>query len=71
MPCTPACLRPGRGMQMGVVLVAVELLRKNKEDTAKKEKEAADKEKVKQLHERHLQAEKVRLVRAAHVRGWV
>ncbi|KAI3434916.1 hypothetical protein D9Q98_002970 [Chlorella vulgaris] len=43
---------------MGVALVAVELQRKNKEDSAKKAKDAADKQAIRDLHERHLQAEK-------------
>ena len=44
---------------MGIVLLGVELQRKNKEDAAKKEKEAAEKAAIKDLHERHLKAEKV------------
>jgi bacterioferritin-associated ferredoxin len=44
---------------MGVALLVVELNRKNKEDSAKKEKEIAEKEQIKDLHERHLQTEKV------------
>ncbi|KAL4425339.1 hypothetical protein ABPG75_009355 [Micractinium tetrahymenae] len=43
---------------MGVALVAVEINRKNKEDAAKKEKEAAEKQAIRELHERHLSAEK-------------
>ncbi|KAL4854528.1 OPA3-like protein [Chlorella vulgaris] len=46
---------------MGVALVAVELQRKNKEDAAKKAKDAADKQAIRDLHERHLQAEKASL----------
>lgn len=44
---------------MGVALVVVELNRKNNEDAAKKEKELAEKEQIRELHERHLQTEKV------------
>lgn len=43
---------------MGVVLVVVELNRKNKDDIVKKEKEAAEKQEIKELHERHLSTEK-------------
>lgn len=46
-------------VQMGVALVVVELNRKNKEDTAKKEKEAAEKQAIRELHERHLSTETV------------
>lgn len=48
-----------RCAQMGVALVVVELNRKNKEDAAKKEKEAAERQAIRDLHERHLSAEKV------------
>lgn len=44
--------------QMGVVLLGVELHRKNKEDAVKKEKEAAERQAIRDLHERHLRAEK-------------
>ena len=44
---------------MGVALLVVELNRKNKEDAAKKEKDLAEKQQIKELHERHLQTEKV------------
>lgn len=44
---------------MGVVLLVVELSRKNKEDEAKKAKEAEEKAMIRDLHERHLAAEKV------------
>ncbi|KAL4446665.1 hypothetical protein ABPG77_007909 [Micractinium sp. CCAP 211/92] len=43
---------------MGVALVVVELNRKNKEDAAKKVKEAAEKQANRELHERHLSTEK-------------
>ncbi|EFN57171.1 hypothetical protein CHLNCDRAFT_143552 [Chlorella variabilis] len=43
---------------MGVVLLGVELHRKNKEDAVKKEKEAAERQAIRDLHERHLRAEK-------------
>jgi hypothetical protein len=46
---------------MGVVLLLVELNRKNKEDVEKKEKERSEKAAIRDLHERHLRAEKVSL----------
>ena len=48
-----------RCAQMGVALVVVELNRKNKEDAAKKEKEAAERQAIRDLHVRHLSAVKV------------
>jgi hypothetical protein len=54
---------------MGVVLVVVELNRKNKDDIVKKEKEAAEKQEIKELHDRHLSTEKVGLPPGSN--GWV
>jgi hypothetical protein len=44
---------------VGVAVVVVELQRKNKEDAEKKVKERAEKQEIRELHERHLQTEKV------------
>ena len=61
--------RPARlPLQIGVTLVVVEITRKNKEDAAKKEKEAAEKLETKELHERHLATERVGGPAAG--RGW-
>lgn len=59
---TPTPIRHHRHRQMGIILVGVELHRKNQEDGAKKAKEAAEKEAIRDLHERHLAAERVRAV---------
>ena len=45
---------------MGVVLVVVEIQRKNKEDGEKQAKAAAEKQAIKELHEQHVAADKVR-----------
>jgi len=64
-PPQPASLSPCLALpwacsQIGVGVVVAELQRKNKEDSAKKEKEAAEKQAIKELHERHLATETVR-----------
>ncbi|PSC76876.1 optic atrophy 3-like protein [Micractinium conductrix] len=43
---------------MGVVLVVVEIQRKNKEDGEKQAKAAAEKQAIKELHEQHVAADK-------------
>lgn len=71
LPSTPAALPLARlPAQMGVALVVVELNRKNKEDAAKKVKEAAEKQANRELHERHLSTEKVGRAGGAGLRGW-
>ena len=57
-PARPS--RPPRP-QVGIGVVGAELYRKNQEDLVKKEKEAAEKEAMRDLHERHLAAERVRV----------
>ena len=47
--------------QIGVLLVAVEIYRKNKEDTQKKARELVERQQIRDLHERHLQSEQVGL----------